>query len=62
MRKYYTRPCNFYYGSYAKDLVKRKKAFHLAGNKNIAFNQIEILSRKKNNLVKSSHFSINEIK
>ena len=37
MRKYYTRPCNFYYGDYAKKLVKRKKAFPLAGNSNIAF-------------------------
>jgi len=62
MRKYYTRPCNFYYGDYARDLVKRKKALYLAGNKNIAFDQIEILSRKKGNLIKSSYCSINEIK
>ena len=32
MRKYYTRPCNFYYGNYAKQLIKKKKALSLAGN------------------------------
>ncbi|HIC41569.1 MAG TPA: dihydropteroate synthase, partial [Pelagibacterales bacterium] len=37
MRKYYTRPCNFYYGNYARNLVRKKKAFLLAGNPNIAF-------------------------
>ena len=47
MQKYYTRPCNFYYGSYARSLVKNRKAFSLAGNPNIAFDQIEILQRKK---------------
>ena len=26
MRKYYTRPCNFYYGDYANYLVKKRKA------------------------------------
>ena len=24
MRKYYTRPCNFYYGNYAKNLIKQQ--------------------------------------
>ena len=62
MRKYYTRPCIFYYGDYAKDLVKRKKALYLAGNNNIAFDQIEILSRKKRNFIKSFYCSINDIK
>ena len=37
MRKYYTRPCNFYYGNYAKKLVKKNKALTLAGNPNISF-------------------------
>ena len=27
MRKYYTRPCNFYYGNYARRLIKKKKGF-----------------------------------
>ena len=29
MRKYYTRPCNFYYGNYAKKLITSKKALPL---------------------------------
>ena len=52
MRKYYTRPCNFYYGNYAKKLIKKKKALSLAGNPNIAFDQLEIFQRKKKELFK----------
>ena len=62
MRKCYTRPCNFYYGSYAKKLIARKKGFPLAGNPNIAFDQIEIFRRKKKRIIKSDFCSINEIK
>ena len=47
MRKYYTRPCNFYYGSNARKLIKNKKAHCLAGNSDIAFDQLEIFQRKK---------------
>ncbi|MDB9760390.1 dihydropteroate synthase [Pelagibacteraceae bacterium] len=47
MRKYYTRACNFYYGTYAKNLITKKLALPLCGNKNIAFDNIEILSRDK---------------
>jgi len=47
MRKYYTRACNFYYGTRAKNLNKKKLALTLCGNKNIAFDNIEILSRKE---------------
>ena len=62
MRKYYTRACNFVYGNYAKNLIKNKEALPLTGNKNIAFNCIEIFERKKNNKIKNSYYSINEIK
>ena len=64
MRKYYTRPCNFYYGNYAKKLIEKRKAFSLAGNSKIAFDQIEIFERKKRNLTKnyrSSIFDINSL-
>jgi len=61
MRKYYTRPCNFYYGNYAKNLVKKKKALFLTGNLNIAFDQLEILKRKKKGVIESRTYSINEI-
>jgi len=62
MRKYYTRPCNFYYGNYARRLIAKKKSLPLAGNPNIAFDQIEIFQRKKKGEVKSEYYSISEIK
>ena len=62
MRKYYTRPCNFYYGNYSKKLVKLKKTLPLAGNNNISFDQLEILQRQKGKIAKSYIYSINEIK
>jgi len=63
MRKYYTRPCNFYYGNYAKKLVNRdKKALFLAGNPNIAFDKVEIFKRIKKKTIESKFYSINEIK
>jgi len=62
MRKYYTRPCNFQYGNYAKNLIKNKKALPLAGNSNISFNQLEIFERKKRGKVVSSVYSIDNTK
>ena len=47
MIKYYTRACNFKYGSIAKQLIKTKKALPLCGVKNISFDEIEIISRNK---------------
>ena len=61
MRKYYTRPCNFYYGNYARNLVRKKKAFLLAGNPNIAFDQIEIFQRKTKGIAQSDIYSISSI-
>ena len=62
MRKCYTRPCNFYYGNYAKRLIKEKKGLSLAGHSNIAFDQVEIFQRKKKQLTESKFHSIKEIK
>ena len=45
MRKYYTRACNFYYGSNSIELIKRKKALPLCGNKKIAFDKLEVFTR-----------------
>ena len=45
MIKYYTRACNFKYGLTAKHLIKVKKALPLCGNKNISFDQVEIITR-----------------
>jgi len=47
MQKYYTRACNFFYGSNSKKLVKKKLSLPLCGNNLISFNQIEIFTRKK---------------
>ena len=46
MRKYYTRACNFYYGLQAQNLIKKKLALPLCGNKSLAFDCVEILTRK----------------
>ena len=46
MPRYYTRVCNFYYGSKSKLLVKEKKTLPLNGNNEISFDKIEIISRK----------------
>jgi len=62
MRKYYTRPCNFYYGNYAKKLISNKKALPLTGNSNIAFDQVEIFQRKKKGTAKSEFYPIAAIK
>ena len=61
MRKYYTRPCNFYYGNYARMLIKKKKAFSLAGSPNLAFDQVEIFQRRIKGIVASNFYSINDI-
>ena len=45
MKKYYTRACNFFYGKLSIKLVNLKKTFPLRGNKEISFNNIEIISR-----------------
>ena len=62
MRECYTRPCNFYYGNYAKRLISKKKALPLAGNSNIGFDQLEIFQRKSKKVTKSTFYSISEIK
>jgi len=46
MSRYYTRVCNFYYGSKSKSLVEKKKALPLHGNKDFSFDKVEIISRK----------------
>ena len=57
MKKYYTRVCNFYFGKKSKELIRQKKTFPLNGNKEISFDQIEILSRNSKKII-----NINEIK
>ena len=61
MRKYYTRACNFFYGSNSKNLVKKKSTLPLCGNSSISFNQIEIFIRDKKK-INSRIIDINNIK
>ena len=46
MSRYYTRVCNFYYGSKSKDFVRKKKTLPLNGFNEISFDEIEIITRK----------------
>ena len=46
MKKYYTRACNFYYGSISKEKIKKKLSIPLNGNNLISFDTIEIITRK----------------
>ncbi len=57
MKRYYTRACNFYYGNFSKELVKKKKSISLHQIKEISFDHIEIITRKSKKKI-----SINKIK
>ena len=37
MQKHYTRACNFYYGTKARKLLKKRQALPLCGNQDIVF-------------------------
>ena len=51
MQKYYTKACNFYYGTASKIYIKKKKSIPLNGYNNISFDKIEIIDRKKNRII-----------
>ena len=61
MRECYTRPCNFYYGNRARQLIKKKRALSLAGNLNIAFDKLEVFKRRRKKASQSEICSINKI-
>ena len=61
MNKYYTRACNFYYGTQAKTLIKKKQALPLCGENKIAFDEVEIFTRKKNK-IESNFVNIKNVK
>ena len=46
MNKYYTRACNFYFGSVSQEKIKKKHSIPIHGNNLISFDTIEVLSRK----------------
>ena len=64
MIKYYTRACNFYYGSISKEKIKKKLALPLNGNSLISFDSIEIITRnyKKKIHIKEIKNQSNKIK
>jgi dihydropteroate synthase len=51
MTRYYTRVCNFYYGTKSKNFVEKNKSLPLHGIKEISFDQIEIITRKSKKIV-----------
>jgi len=57
MKKYYTRACNFYYGSKSKLKIKKKLSLPLNGSNYISFDSIELITRKSKRIV-----NINTIK
>ena len=61
MKKYYTRACNFFYGSNSKQLVRKKLTIPLCGNDLISFNQIEVFVKYKKK-IKSKFLDIKDIK
>ena len=50
MIKYYTRACNFKYGSIAKRLIQNGQALPLCGNINVCFDEIELITRNKSKI------------
>ncbi len=57
MQRYYTRACNFYFGNQSKILVNKKKSIPLHQIKEISFDHIEIITRKR-----IRRISINQVK
>ena len=57
MVKYYTRACNFYYGSNSRDLIKKKLSLPLSGAKNISFDTLEIITRKSKKKINFKNIS-----
>ena len=56
MPRYYTRACNFYYGTKSKIFVKKKKSLPLNGNHELSFDKVEVISRKTKKVI-----SVNKI-
>ena len=51
MKKYYTRACNFFYGSNSSEKVKKKISLPLNGNNLVSFDSIEILSKGQSKIL-----------
>ena len=62
MNKYYTRACNFYYGTVSKKNIKSKKSVPLNGCTEISFDKIEIINRKKTKIINVKDINILPVK
>ena len=51
MEKYYTRACNFYYGSASKSKIKKKLSLPLNGSNLISFDSIELITRQSKKII-----------
>jgi len=51
MDKYYTKPCNFYFGNNSISKIKKKVSLPLHGNRLVSFGSIEIISRKNSKIL-----------
>ena len=51
MIKYYTRACNFYYGSQSLQKIKKKLSLPLNGNNYLSFDSIELINRKTKKII-----------
>ena len=51
MKKYYTRACNFFYGSNSSEKVKKKISLPLNGSNLVSFDSIEILSKGRSKIL-----------
>ncbi len=61
MGKYYTRACNFFYGSNSRKFVKQKLSLPLCGDHSISFNQIELFIRNKKS-IKTKIINLKDLK
>ena len=57
MNEYYTRACNFYYGTVSKTYIKKRKSIPLNGYNYISFDKIEIINRKKTKIINLKEIS-----
>jgi dihydropteroate synthase len=51
MNKYYTRACNFYFGSTSLKNIRKKLSVPLNGNNFISFDKVEVINRKKSKII-----------
>ena len=46
MSRYYTRACNFYFGTISKEKVKKRLSIPIHGNNLISFDTVEFFQEK----------------